>query len=73
MVSASFWHTCCRGSVLANRIDAYSANACREFADVLDAVRGPKAKVVAVTSAERANAVNDKEHPGFFDQITKVF
>jgi len=44
----------------------------REFGDVLDAVRGPKAKVVAVTSAERANAVNDKERPGFFDQITKV-
>lgn len=46
---------------------------CREFADVLDAVRGPKAKVVAVTSPERAAAINETEQPGFFDKITKVF
>lgn len=45
----------------------------REFADVLECVKGPKAKVVAVTSAERAEAVNSKEKPGFFDSITKVF
>jgi Zn-dependent M16 (insulinase) family peptidase len=45
----------------------------REFADVLDAVRGPSGKVVAVTSPERAAAINETEQPGFFDKITKVF
>lgn len=45
---------------------------CRDFAEVLECVKGPKARVVAVTSAERASAVNDKERPGFFDSITKV-
>lgn len=44
----------------------------REFADVLECVRGDKAQVVAVTSADRAREVNEKERPGFFDQITKV-
>jgi len=44
----------------------------RDFAEVLECVKGPKARVVAVTSAERASAVNDKERPGFFDSITKV-
>ncbi|KAK9810180.1 hypothetical protein WJX72_006221 [[Myrmecia] bisecta] len=44
----------------------------REFADVLEVVRSDKAQVVAVTSAERAQAVNDKERPGFFDKIHKV-
>jgi hypothetical protein len=46
---------------------------CREFADVLDAVRGPSGKVVAVTSPERAAAINETEQPGFFDKVTKVF
>ena len=46
--------------------------ACRQFADVLECVRGDKARVVAVTSGSRANEVNDTERPGFFDQITKV-
>ena len=45
---------------------------CRQFADVLECVKGDKAKVVAVTSASRAKEVNDTERPGFFDQITKV-
>ncbi len=40
---------------------------------MLDAVRGPNAKVVAVTNAERAKAINETERPGFFDEITKVF
>ena len=46
--------------------------ACRDFADVLECVKGDKARVVAVTSGSRANEVNDTERPGFFDQITKV-
>ena len=45
---------------------------CRDFADVLECVRGDKARVVAVTSSSRANEVNDTERPGFFDKITKV-
>ena len=45
---------------------------CREFADVLECVKGEKARVVAVTSNSRANEVNDTERPGFFDKITKV-
>ncbi|KAL3139941.1 hypothetical protein ABBQ38_004231 [Trebouxia sp. C0009 RCD-2024] len=44
----------------------------RDFADVLECVRGDKARVVAVTSSSRANEVNDTERPGFFDSITKV-
>ncbi|KAL0031729.1 hypothetical protein WJX79_003426 [Trebouxia sp. C0005] len=44
----------------------------RDFADVLECVKGDKARVVAVTSGSRANEVNDTERPGFFDQITKV-
>ena len=44
----------------------------REFAEVIDSVRSDKAKVVAVTSSERAQAVNDTERPGFFDEIHKV-
>ena len=44
----------------------------REFADVLECVRGKNARVVAVTSGSRAQEVNDTERPGFFDQITKV-
>lgn len=39
-------------------------------ADVLAAVRD-KGKVVAVTSAERAEAAN-KERPGLFQEIKKV-
>ena len=45
---------------------------CRNFADVLGCVSGPEARVAAVTSLERANAVNDKERPGFFDKIHQV-
>ena len=45
---------------------------CREFADVLDCVRGEKGKVAAVTSSERAQAVNETERPGFFDEVHKV-
>jgi hypothetical protein len=42
----------------------------REFADVLAAVR-EKGVVVAVTSAERAEAAN-KERPGFFASVKRV-
>lgn len=45
---------------------------CRNFAEVVEHVKGEQGKVVAVTSAERAQAVNDKERPGFFDKIHKV-
>ena len=38
----------------------------------MEHVKGQQGKVVAVTSPERAKAVNDKERPGFFDQIHKV-
>ena len=44
----------------------------REFADAVDCVRGDHGRVVAVTSQDRAKAVNDKERPGFFDQIRQV-
>jgi hypothetical protein len=44
---------------------------CRVFADALEAVRGPKARVVAVTSLEKAEATN-RESQGFFDRIEKV-
>ena len=43
----------------------------REFGDVLESVRGPAARVVAVTSPERAAAVN-AEHDGYFEKVTKV-
>ena len=39
---------------------------------MLDCVSGKQARVAAVTSLERANAVNDKERPGFFDKIHQV-
>ena len=42
----------------------------KEFAEALDAVKN-KGKVVAVTSAERAEAAN-KERPGFFAEIKRV-
>lgn len=42
----------------------------RAFAEVLECVNGPEARVVAVTSAEKAQAVNDK-NPGYWE-ITKV-
>ena len=45
---------------------------CRDFAEVVEHVKGKQGKVVAVTSPERAQAVNDKERPGFFDNIHKV-
>ena len=44
----------------------------RDFGEVLECVKGDKARVVAVTSPERAQAVNEKERPGFFDEIHKV-
>ena len=44
----------------------------RDFAEVLDCVSGPQARVAAVTSLERANAVNEKERPGFFDKVHQV-
>ncbi|BDA40898.1 Presequence protease, mitochondrial [Coccomyxa sp. Obi] len=44
----------------------------REFADYLSIVSNPEhAKVVAVTSAERAEAALN-ERPGFFDEVTKI-
>lgn len=45
---------------------------CRDFAEVVEAVKGKQGKVVAVTSPDRAQAVNERERPGFFDQIHKV-
>lgn len=45
--------------------------ASRDFAEVLDSVKSSKAKVVAVTSQERADAA-EKERPGFFDKVHKV-
>ena len=44
----------------------------REFADAVECVRGDQARVVAVTSHDRAKAVNEKERPGFFDEIRQV-
>ncbi|KAK9864580.1 hypothetical protein WJX84_000690 [Apatococcus fuscideae] len=43
----------------------------KDFAEAIDAVKS-KGQVVVVTSAERAQAVNDKERPGFFNEIIKV-
>jgi hypothetical protein len=42
----------------------------REFGEALEAVRGEKARVVAVTSPERAEAAN-QERNGFFT-VNKV-
>lgn len=56
----------------ALQLCSQSQMACSDFADVLDAVRGEKGKVAAVTSLERAQAVNEKERPGFFNEIHKV-
>lgn len=42
----------------------------REFAEVLESVKGDAARVVAVTNADKAAAVN-AERPGFWD-IKKV-
>lgn len=42
----------------------------RAFAEVLECVKGPESRVAAVTSADKAQAVNDK-NPGFWE-ITKV-
>jgi Zn-dependent M16 (insulinase) family peptidase len=42
----------------------------KAFADVLEAVRGPEARVVAVTSADKAAAVL-QEKPGFWE-VKKV-
>ena len=45
---------------------------CREFADYVSVVADPQhAKVVAVTSPERAAAAQ-KERPDFFHEITKI-
>ena len=43
---------------------------CRAFADSLECVRGPTARVVVVTNADKARAVNESQ-PGFWD-IKKV-
>ena len=44
----------------------------REFADYVSVVADPAhARVVAVTSAERAEAAL-KERPDFFDEVTKI-
>lgn len=45
---------------------------CREFADAVECVKGEHGRVVAVTSQDRAKAVNEKERPGFFDKIVNV-
>jgi Zn-dependent M16 (insulinase) family peptidase len=42
----------------------------REFAEVLEATKGTAARVVAVTNADKAAAVNE-ERPGFWE-IKKV-
>ncbi len=42
----------------------------REFADVIEAAKGPAARIVAVTSPDKAAAVNE-EKPGFWE-IKKV-
>ena len=42
----------------------------REFGEVLEAVRGPAGRVVAVTSADKAAAVLS-ERPGFWE-VKKV-
>ena len=49
---------------------AFPGCSCRAFAEVLEVVRGDAARVCAVTSAEKAKAVNDAT-PGFWD-IKKV-
>lgn len=41
-----------------------------EFGEVLEAASGPAARVVAVTSADKAAAVNE-ERPGFWE-VRKV-
>ena len=44
----------------------------RDFAEYVSVVSDPAhARVVAVTSAERAEAAL-KERPGFFDEVTKI-
>lgn len=52
------------------QILATSAKDFKVFADAIEAVRGPAGRVVAVTSAERAEKVNEAT-PGFWD-IKKV-
>ncbi|KAK9805775.1 hypothetical protein WJX73_008308 [Symbiochloris irregularis] len=44
----------------------------RDFADAVECVKGEHGRVVAVTSQDRAKAVNEKERPGFFDNIVQV-
>lgn len=68
---------CMTWSNAADHVDAVAffklnCQCCRAFADVLECVKGDKARVVAVTSGSRAKEVNETERPGFFDQITKV-
>jgi presequence protease len=43
----------------------------RDFAEVLEAVRGPAARVVAVTSKGTVDKVNSSKD-GFFDKVTTV-
>lgn len=64
-------HLQCRMRLAVPNVWNSCLSACREFADVLEAVRGDSAQVVAVTSSSRAEEAN-KDRPGFFDKITKV-
>lgn len=43
----------------------------RAFADVLEAVKGPEARVVAVTSKGAVEKAHESR-PGFFDEVTTV-
>jgi presequence protease len=43
----------------------------KAFAEVLDAVRGPNARVVAVTSRAAVEKAHEKQ-PGFFGTLTNV-
>ncbi len=54
------------------RLTSSGVLACRNFSDYVSVVADPKyARVVAVTSPERAAAAQE-ERPGFFDEITKI-
>jgi presequence protease len=43
----------------------------KAFADVLEAVRGPEARVVAVTSTAALKALHE-DKPGFFEEVHNV-
>ena len=55
-----------RDEILATSNDDF-----RKFADVLEAVKGPEARVVAVTSKGAVDKAHEAQ-PGFFDKITTV-